>query len=113
MDDAERPPIKALLGQLVSDTSDFARAEIEFLRLQAGERANYAIPGLIMLGIAVALGFGSIIALLVGLILWLTPIIGAGWSTLLVILVALVITALLFKLGAARLRDATKAKEAR
>jgi hypothetical protein len=113
MADAELPPIKVLLGQLVSDTTDFARAEIEFLRAQAGERASYAIPGLAMVGIALALAFGSIVALLVGLILWLSPLLGAGWSLLLVITVALLVTVLLLKFGAARLRSAVKARDDR
>ncbi len=113
MADTELPPIKALLGQLVSDTTDFARAEIEFLRAQAGERASYAVPGLAMVGIAFALAFGSIVALLVGLILWISPFLGAGWSLLLVIAAALLIAATLMKFGAARLRDAVKARDDR
>ncbi len=111
--DAEKPTIKMLLGQLASDTSEFARAEIDYLRAQAGERASFALPGLVMLGVAAALGFGSIIALLVGLMWLIGASLGTGWAILIVIGTAMSLTLILGQMGVSRLRDAVKAREER
>jgi Putative Actinobacterial Holin-X, holin superfamily III len=111
--EAAKPTIKMLLGQLANDTSDFARAEIDYLRAQAGERASFALPGLLMVGVAAALGFGAIIALLIGLIWLIGERLGMGWALLIVIGAAIASTVLLGQMGAARLRNALKARDDR
>ncbi len=108
--DADKPTIKTLLGQLANDTSDFARAEIDYLRAQAGERASYALPGLIMLGLAASLGFGAIVALLVGLCFWLAVSMGTGWAVLIIVGGAAVLALILARIGAQRIGHSLKAR---
>jgi hypothetical protein len=100
--------IKALFGQLVDDTGAFARAELSVLKAQAGERAAYAIPGFVMLSVGVALAFGAIVALLIGIGVWLSFITGPVSALLIVTFGALSASALLFKLGADRLSNVFK-----
>jgi Putative Actinobacterial Holin-X, holin superfamily III len=109
----EKPGIPQLLGQLASDTGDFARAEIAFLRAAAGERASYALPGIIMVALGTALASGAVVALLVGLVLWLDPIIGIGLAILASIGGSLVVAIILFQLGTMRLKNALKPRSER
>ncbi len=106
--EADRPTLPQLLGQLASDSSAFARAELDYLRAQAGERTSYAVPGLIMIGAGIALGFGAIVALLIGLVWWIGASIGLGWALLIVIGVAVAVTLTIMNFGAKRLKDALK-----
>jgi uncharacterized membrane protein YqjE len=109
----ERPAISSLLVELTRDARSFATAEVEYLKAQAGERAHFAVPGLIMIGVALALAMGVLMAVPIGLIWLFAPMIGAGWSTLAVILVGLMIAALLFKLGTRRVKAVLKRPEDR
>jgi hypothetical protein len=100
----DQPDIKALIEQLVTDTSDFARAEIGVIKAQADERVSHALPATLLLGTGVALVFGTFIGALIGAMLWLGPIIGAGWAIVAVGVTALMIAALLIRLGTNRVR---------
>lgn len=108
-----RPGIAALLNQLAHDTNDFARAEIAFLRAQAGERTSYALPGLAMVLVALTMAFALIVALIVTAMLWLAAVIGPGLAMLAVALSVALLAALLARFGTARLRNAFKAREKR
>jgi Putative Actinobacterial Holin-X, holin superfamily III len=110
--DDDPPGIKALLGQLASDTTDFARAELAFLRAEAGERAGYALPGLVLIGLGLTLAFGTIVALLIGTMLWLMPILG-GWAIFIVGGSGVILAGLACHFGTDRLRRAVKTKEDR
>lgn len=112
-DTEERVPLTELFGQLANDTSAFAKAEIAWLRAQAGERASYALPGLIMIGIAIALAFGTLVALVVGAMMLAATMMAQHWAILLVTLIFMTIAALLAKWGAARLRKSLKPREDR
>ncbi len=109
----EQPGLRALLGQLADDTSAFAKAEIDLLKQEAGERASYIVPGLAMIGVGVAIALAVIVAAFVGIMLWLTPLIGAGWSALGVASGGLLLSAALFKLGAIKFRKIFKPREER
>jgi Putative Actinobacterial Holin-X, holin superfamily III len=109
----EKLGIPQLLGQLANDTSDFARAEIAFLRATAGERASYAMPGIIMVAVGTALASGAVVALLVGLVIWFAPMIGPGWAILASIGGSLIVATILFRLGTTRLRNALKSRDER
>jgi Putative Actinobacterial Holin-X, holin superfamily III len=111
--EADRPTLPQLLGQLASDTSAFAQAELDYLRAQAGERASYALPGLAMIGVAVALGFGAIVALLIGLVWLIGAKLGTGLAVVIVVGGASLATGLLINFGARRLRDALKPRSER
>ena len=110
---AERPTIAALFGQLVDDGRTFATAEVAYLKAQAGERASYALPGLAMIGVAVALSFGAIIAGLIGLMLWIATVTALGWAVLIVTVIAALLCFILIRLGTARLRGSLKSRDAR
>jgi Putative Actinobacterial Holin-X, holin superfamily III len=109
--DEVRAPISALLGQLADDTSQFARAEVAYFKAEIGERANLAIPGLWMIGVGASLAAGVLIALLVGLVLWLAPLVGAGLATLAICTLGAAIAFGFFRIGTKRLRQAIKSKE--
>lgn len=111
---AEEPAsLSALLVGLTRDASAFAQAEIAYLKAQAGERAHYAVPGLAMIGVALALGFGLMAALPVALIWLLAPLVGNGYALLIVTLVGLAAVALLIKLGVRRIKAVLKRPEDR
>lgn len=110
---AEPLGMAALLSKLSGDAAAFARAEVNYLRAQAGERAVYALPAFAMLGIGFALAGGSLIALLVGLIILLTPAIGAGYATIAVVGGAILLALLLLWAGTRRLRGAFKKPDER
>lgn len=109
----ERPALSSLLVELTHDARNFAAAEVEYLKAQVGERAHFAVPGLIMIGVAVALGMGVLMAVPVALIWFITPMIGTGWATLTITTVGLLIAVLLFKLGTRRVKAVLKRPEDR
>jgi Putative Actinobacterial Holin-X, holin superfamily III len=109
----ERPALSRLLLELMNDARNFATVELAYLKAQADERAHFAVPGLIMIGVAIALGMGVLMALPVGLIWLFAPIIGAGWAILAVTGIGLGTTALLLKIGARRVKAVLKRPEDR
>jgi len=113
IDAQERPALSSLLVELTRDARSFATAEVEYLKAQAGERAHFAVPGLIMIGVAIVFATGVLTALPVALIWLLAPIIGAGWAVLAITLSGLALAALLLKLGARRIKAVLKRPEDR
>lgn len=107
----EGPGVKVLLDQLVTDTREFALAEIAWAKAEAGARARIAIPGLILIITAIALVFGLIIAGLLGAMFALAPLIGLGWSVLATILAGLLIAFSIAKIGSARLSRAFRVEK--
>jgi Putative Actinobacterial Holin-X, holin superfamily III len=103
-----QPSVKALLGQLATDTGDFARAEFAHVRAQAGERANYAIPALFLLGASVAVGAAAMVALVLGLMLWLSAYVSMLAAVVTVTVAAAVCAYVLYRLGTKRLKNALK-----
>ncbi len=103
--DAE-PGLADLFGQLATDARDVARAEAGVLKARAFDTVDrYKAAGILF---AVAGGIGSAVmtALLVGLILTLSPRVGPGFATLIVVGVFGLITIILGLLGKARLSSA-------
>lgn len=113
IDAQERPALSSLLVELTRDARSFATAEVEYLKAQAGERAHFAVPGLIMISVAIAFATGVLTALPVALIWLLAPIIGAGWAILAITLSGLALAALLLKLGTRRIKAVLKRPEDR
>ncbi len=105
--------IGALFGQLRADASVFARAEVSYYKAQAGERASYARPGLALLAVGLAIACGALIALPIGVVLLLAPLIGTGLALFSVISVSLLLAALMLWAGGRRLRAALKKPEDR
>jgi Putative Actinobacterial Holin-X, holin superfamily III len=111
--EAEQQSMSALLGELVQDTSTFARAEFAYFRAEAGERFDYAIPGLLLILCAAALGMGTLVALLTGLVLWLSPIIGTGLAAIGVSALGGLSAVIAAKIGISRLRGSLKKRNER
>ncbi len=105
---AARPSVAQLFSQLGSEAADFAAAEMAVVRAEVSSRTGIAKPGVILLVIGLALVFGTVLVLPVGLLIILTPFIG-GWMALLAIGAAGSIAAFLcLKLGIRRLKTALK-----
>lgn len=88
-----------MFTRLVDEGEDFIRAEVQLYRAQAARKALSA--GLIagLFGGGVMLAQAATVALLVGIILAIAPRFGFGWATAIVVGAAVVIAAILFKLG--------------
>lgn len=82
--DADGPSVRVLITQLISDTKAYARAEMEFVRAEVGDRTSHIGPAIgLMVGAAVLL-FATLIAALVGLTFWIGLATGLGWAILIV-----------------------------
>jgi len=93
--EAAEESIGELIGRLVEDGKGVARAEIDYYRTLVATKLGEARAGLILGIAALVIALCSVTALLVGLILSLTPLIGSGLATLIVIVAALTLAALL------------------
>lgn len=91
-----------IVGRVVDDAKAVAQAELVVARERAKvEARRFGIAAGLFAGAAV-LAFAAIVALLVGLILSLLPHAGPGGSTVIVVLAALAVAALLGWLGYAK-----------
>ncbi len=98
--------VRALIGQLAQDARSFAQAEAEYVRAELGARASLLVPALVMLICAAVLGFGALITLLLGLAMALARLIGALAASFVVVLLALALAFLLYRVAVMRLRRA-------
>ena len=78
------------------------------MKASAGARAQYAVPGVVLLVTALALVTGVVVALPVGLLLILAPIIGAGWAIAAVFAAFLLVGGVLGLIGFKRIKSAMK-----
>ncbi len=109
----EKLSIAQMARQLVDDGRAFAEAEVDYLTAQAGERASYAVPGLAMIGAAIALALGSLVAAVVGLMFLLADWVGLGWSLPITLTVFGLICYGLIRAGVTRVKDSLKPREDR
>ncbi len=112
-DAQERLTIAQLARQLVDDSRAFAEAEVAYLKAQAGERASYAVPGLAMIGAAIGLATGALVAAVIGTMLLLAEWIGLGWSLIITLTGTGLICAGLIRFGLLRVKDSLKSRENR
>ncbi|KQN37717.1 hypothetical protein ASG37_11910 [Sphingomonas sp. Leaf407] len=96
-----------VISRVVSDGKAYAQAEFTLWKSVATTRGAQA-------GIAAGLGVGAALvalaaltALLVGLILTLATLVGPGWATLIVVVVALLVAALMARMAMGRVRRVT------
>lgn len=87
--------IVALFSRLVDDAETFVRAEIRLYRANLFERLTEARTAIVMILTAFLLAQSAIIALLVGLVVILRPILGAVGATATVVVSAITIAGLL------------------
>jgi hypothetical protein len=90
--DPKEESIGALFGRLAEDGRAYARAELDLYRQIARHRAARARGGLIALILGAVLLLSSLTALIFGMVLWLTGLIGA-------LLAGLAVAALLVLIG--------------
>ena len=88
-------PIGQLFGQLVDDGKRYARAEVDFYKAKAADKAEPVKKAAIFGGAAVTLALSAVTALLVGLILALETLLGPFAATLVVVVATLAIAGLL------------------
>ena len=105
--------IGALLGQLGDDAKAFALAEANYIKAAAGERATYAKPALLMIGVGLGIGMGGLISLPIGLVWVLAPAMGTSAALGVVVAASILVAALLGWMGARRLAKAFKSPEDR
>ena len=82
-----------LFVELIDDGRDWLNAEIAVYRAEARRRLIIAGIGIGLMTLAAALVAGTLVALLVGVVFALGPIVGAGWATAIVVAIALIIAA--------------------
>lgn len=95
----DKEGIAALASRLVEDGKAYARAEIGYAKAAATERVRAAKTGAIFLVVALVLAHGALIALFVGAVLALATLVGPLWATVIVVLAACAIAAVLAKIG--------------
>lgn len=86
--------IGTLIGRLTEDGKRYARAEIGYYKLLATTKLREAGLGIGFGLVALVLLCSTLTALLVGVILALVPLVGAGWATAIVVVAALLIAGL-------------------
>lgn len=99
----EEPGIGQLVSQLAGDAREMAQAELALVKARAAVAVTRYKWAAVYFAIAGVLSLAALIALLVGLIMTLTPLIGPGWATLAVVGGVFVIAGILAMLGSARL----------
>lgn len=98
-------PIGQLFSQLVDDGKRYARAEVALYKAKAADRVLPLKPAAIFAAIGVVLTLSTVTALLVGLILALTPALGPLGATAAVTVAALALAALLFYIAYKRVAE--------
>lgn len=96
--------IGSLFSQLIDDGGDLVRAEINLYRQLAYRRALASRMALLLVTSGVAIAFGSVAAMLVGLVLGLAQWIGPVGSGIVVGLSGLLVAALLLYVGSRRFK---------
>lgn len=100
------PGLVDLFGQLAVDARDVARAEAGLVKARAIDTLGRYKAAAILFAAAGTLGGAVLVALLIGLILTLSPYVGPGPATLIVVGVFGLIAVILGLLGKARLTAA-------
>ena len=100
-----------LFVELIDDGRDWLNAEIAVYRAEARRRLIIAGIGIGLMTLAAALVAGTLVALLVGVVFALGPVLGAGWATAIVVAVALLIAAIAAQAGRLQLRKLTRGEQ--
>ena len=97
-------PVTELMRDLVNQVSNLVRHEIQLARAEMGEKASQATNGVVLLGVALGLGIGAIVILLLAAVAVLEGIMAFWLSALLVGLVAALAAAGLASMGMSNLK---------
>lgn len=85
-DRPEAESVGELFGRLIEDARDVGQAEFDYWRTFARRKLREARSGLWWGAAAISLALAASVALVVGLVLTLSPIVGPGFATLIVVL---------------------------
>lgn len=99
-------PIGELVSQLVDDGKAYAQAEIDLVKAIAADKAAVARTAAILLGLALFLAFGAVVALCVGIVMALATLIGPLLGGLVAFILLAAVAGLLGWLGAQKIRAA-------
>ncbi len=103
--DDERP-IGEIVGQLIDEGKDYARAELGLVKATAMVKAEgYKVPA-VLIGVAVLLAQAAVAVLAFAAFLALAPLIGTILAGILVGAIVLGLAALLVKLAVRKLKEA-------
>lgn len=105
----EDETVKAAFARLYSNGRAYADAEIERQKLRAGIVGSGIKDAVIFGAVGFLLAVSALIALLVGLIITITPLIGAGWATAVVVGVSLLAALALLLMARSRISRMMKA----
>lgn len=92
-----------LLSRLTTEARELAQAEIALAKAKVSDKTTRYRNAAIFFAAAGVLALAALIALLVGLILTLSTLVGPGFATLIVVGVVLVIAGILAYVGKGRL----------
>lgn len=106
--DFDGPSVRALISQLIADTKAYARAEMEFVRAEVGDRSSHLGPAIGLMAAAALLLFAALVAALVGLTFWIGLAIGLGWGILIVTSVVAILAYVLVRAGQRHLQQVTR-----
>jgi hypothetical protein len=84
-----------LIGQLVEDARTLAQAEIKLFKSKAFALLRRSRTAILLLLIAACLAFASVVALMLGLVLALAPLVGAALAGVILLVGGLLFAALL------------------
>ncbi|MGN6123353.1 MAG: phage holin family protein [Sphingomonas oligoaromativorans] len=87
--------LPGLIGQLFEDALALARAEVRLAKSRAYDVLRRSRTALVLLGCALMLVQGAIVALMLGFVLALAPIVGPAWAGVILLVAALVLAGLL------------------
>ena len=92
-------PLPDLVRELIADGRVWLNAEVAVYRAEARRRLAIATIGAGLMVAAVALLSGTLIALLLGIMIALMPIVGAVWAIIIVTLVSVLLALVLAYAG--------------
>jgi len=84
-----------LIGQLIEDARSLAQAEVDLLKSKAFALLRRSRIAIVLLLIAACLAFASVVALMLGLVLALAPLVGAALAGVILLAAGLAMAALL------------------
>jgi type III secretory pathway component EscS len=84
-----------LIGQLIEDARSLAQAEVDLFKSKAFALLRRSRIAIVLLLIAACLAFASVVALMLGLVLALAPLVGAALAGVILLAGGLAMAALL------------------
>lgn len=87
--------LPGLIGQLFDDALALVRAEVRLAKSRAYDLLRRSRTALVLLGAAFLFALGSMVALMLGLVLALAPLVGAALAGVILLVIGMAIAGLL------------------